>query len=204
MTGDIGTSRSRLIAEQKLRQWTEGKSLVDARISIFYAIRDIPYAVVPELNNYRNYMDILVFNRGSCTPKHLLLGYMFQRLGLDIFYAVYPFKWSDFAALYEPELQQLAAAMPICHHLVCKLDLDSRLVLVDATIDTSLGKLGLPVNLTWDGCSDTSLAVIPCGEEMLYHPSEAELMVPRVLSETEHKFFVKLNRFLDQVRYNSH
>lgn len=181
-----------------------GKSPLEARISIFYSIRNIPYAVVPELNSYSRYMDILLINKGSCTPKHLLLGYMFQRLGLDVLYAVYPFRWSDFAVYYDSELRELAAAMPLSYHLVCKVDIDSRLVLVDATLDPGLVWLGMGVNLNWDGYSDTLLAVNPCGEEMLYHPNEAELMAPRALSDVEHAFFIKLNSFLDQVRRANH
>ena len=66
--------------EQKFREWTRGKSSLKARLNIFQKIRDIPYAVIPELVDGENYIDILKLGKGSCTPKHFLLGQMYQRL----------------------------------------------------------------------------------------------------------------------------
>lgn len=188
------------IVERKLREWTEGKSREEARTAIFRKIRDIPYAVIPELNNPKKYHGILKLNRGSCTPKHFLLCYMYQKMGLEVLYAVYPFRWSDFGAVYPPELQELAAAMPISYHLACKVDISGKLVLVDATIDSALQTIGLPVNKEWDGFSDTLLAVNPCGEEQLYHPSEAHFMQPATIDEKSLTFYNRLNSWLEKIR----
>ncbi|MBM3119226.1 MAG: hypothetical protein FJ006_06685 [Chloroflexi bacterium] len=188
------------IVDRKLHDWTRGKNAKDARISIFYKIRDIPYAVIPELNDPERYVDILKFNRGSCTPKHFLLCYMYQKIGLEVLYVVYPFRWNDFEAVYPPELQRLADAMPISYHLACKVDIDGKLVLVDATIDPALQKIGLPVNKKWDGLSDTLLAVNPCGEEQLYHPSEIHFMQPPTADEQSLAFYNRLNVWLKDTR----
>jgi hypothetical protein len=94
----------------KLHEWIGGMNAIEARVAIFYKIRDIPYAVTPELNNYGQYIDIIKLNRGSCTPKHLLLCYMYQKIGLEVLYAVYPFKWGDFETIYPPELQKLVCS----------------------------------------------------------------------------------------------
>jgi len=188
------------IIDRKLLEWTHGKSAKDARIAIFYKIRDIPYAVIPELNHPERFVDILKLNRGSCTPKHFLLCHMFQKIGLEVLYAVYPFQWSDFEALYPPELQELAKTMPISYHLACKVNIEGNLVLVDATIDPALQKLGLPVNEKWDGFKDTLLAMNPCGEEQLYHPSEAHLMQPPNTDEKSLAFYDGLNSWLEKVR----
>ena len=67
------------MVDEKFREWTSGKDAVQARISIYQKIRDIPYAVIPELNDAERYVDILRLGKGSCTPKHFLLGNMFQR-----------------------------------------------------------------------------------------------------------------------------
>jgi len=188
------------IIEKKLCEWTQGKSPKDARIAIFYKIRDIPYAVTPKLNNPQRYHDILKLNRGSCTPKHLLLCHMYQKLGLEVLFVVYPFRWSDFSSVYPPELLKLAEAMPISYHLACKVDIAGRLALVDATIDPALQKIGLVANMEWDGCGDTLLAVNPYGEEQLYHSSEAKLMQPPVTNKSMLTFYKKLNAWLQSIR----
>jgi hypothetical protein len=188
------------IVDRKLHEWTRGKSAKDARITIYYKIRDIPYAVIPELNDSEQYIHILEFNRGSCTPKHFLLCDMYQRIGLELLYAVYPFRWDEFALLYPPELRRLAKAMPIGYHLACKVDIDGRFILVDATLEPALQKIGLPVNREWDGIRDTLLAVNPCGEEQLYHPSEARSTQPGITDEKSLAFINGLNAWLEKLR----
>ncbi|HIE17767.1 MAG TPA: hypothetical protein EYP71_06180 [Dehalococcoidia bacterium] len=188
------------LIQRKLHQWTRGRNTPDARISVFYRIRDIPYAVIPELNDPWRYGDIIKLNSGSCTPKHLLLCHMYQKLGLEVLYVVYPFRWDEFKAIYPPELQKLAEAMPMGFHLACKVAIGDKLVLVDATLDLALQKIGLPVNKEWDGFSDTLLAVSPCGAEELYHPSEVAHMVPKEINEKSQAFYRALNAWLEQVR----
>jgi hypothetical protein len=125
---------------------------------------------------------------------------MYQRLGLEVLYAVYPFRWDAFEATYPPKLRKLARAMPLSHHLACRVDINGNLVLVDATLDPALQKLGLPVNRKWDGLHDTLLAVKPCGDEQLYHPSEAFLTQPRIIDERALDFYDALNSWLGEIR----
>jgi hypothetical protein len=190
------------ILEEKLREWTQGKNAVEARASIYRRIRDIPYAVIPRLNHAEGYIEILKLGRGSCTPKHFLLGNMFQRLGMLVLYAVYPFKWGDWepaGMMYFSRLWELSQEQPLSYHLACRVEIDGKLVLVDATLDSGLRKLGFPVNNDWDGFSDTALPVNPCGEEQLYHPSEAYLMQPRN-DEKSLAFYEELNRCFEYAR----
>jgi transglutaminase-like putative cysteine protease len=162
------------LVEAKLDEWTRGKDPRGARVAIFERIRDIPYAVVPELVDPEGYVDILLVNRGSCTPKHLLLCEMYRRLGLTVLYVVYPFRWDELEVEYSPRLRRLAEAVPMRYHLACKVEIEDRLILVDATVDPGLVKLGLHVNKAWDGLSDTQLPIEPHGEEQLFHPCEAQ------------------------------
>src|SRR4030043_408837 len=53
------------IVNRKVHEWTRGKSDKDARITIYYKIRDIPYAVIPELNDSKRYTQILELDKGS-------------------------------------------------------------------------------------------------------------------------------------------
>lgn len=187
------------IIEAKFRDWVKGESATGARVGIYERIRDIPYAVIPELGSPERYWQILMVKKGSCTPKHFLLRDMYERLGMLVMYAVYPFRWIELEVDYPPSLRKLAEALPLSYHLACRVDIEGALVLVDATLDPSLAKLGLPVNKTWDGVSDTLLPLRPCGEEQLYHPAEAYGMQPPQ-DERALAFYRGLNSWLDEVR----
>ena len=187
------------IIEAKFRDWANGESATRARVRIYERIRDIPYAVIPELVSPERYWEILTLRKGSCTPKHFLLRDMYERLGMLVLYVVYPFNWIELEVDYPPSLRKLAEGLPLSHHLACKVDIDGKLVLVDATLDLSLAKLGLPVNKTWDGVSDTLLPLKPCGEERLYHPAEAYGMQPPQ-DERALAFYRGLNSWLDEAR----
>ena len=184
----------------KFAEWTGGKDALQARRSVYGKVRDIPYAIIPELNDARRYIDILHFSQGSCMPKHLLLGHMFERLGLSVLYAVFPFRWGDAEVDYPPHIKKLAEELPLSYHLACRVDIDGNLVLIDATLDPALEKLGLPVNRNWDGFSNTLLPVIPCGEEQLYHPSEVQFTEARTPDRQAAQFYNELNRWLEEVR----
>jgi hypothetical protein len=52
------------------------------------------------------------------------------------------------------------------HHLCLKIQIDKKWILVDATWDPPLKKVGFPVNENWNGLSDTKLAVNSTQETM--------------------------------------
>jgi hypothetical protein len=188
--------------DEKFKQWTRGLDPLQARINIYRNIRDIPYAVVPEIMDYRRYANILKIGKGSCSPKHFLLCEMYRRLGLQVLYIVYPHRWDEIANImgeYSDRLAEMALALPVSRHLACKVKIEDRLVLLDATLDLPLQKAGFNVNADWDGISDTLLPVTPCGQEEWYHPSEARLM--KTTLDTQFRaFYPELNNFLEQMR----
>ena len=188
------------LVDQKLHEWTYGEEPREARITIYYNIRDIPYAAIPELREPQRYYEILSFNAGSCTPKHLLLGKMYEKIGLEVLYAVYPFRWEDFTLVYPENLRRLAEDMPEARHLACRVNIDGKLTLVDATFDLPLGAAGFPVNQEWDGMKDTILAVSPCGEEKLYDSSEIFIVQSRPRDDRSLAFYNALNIWLKQLR----
>lgn len=153
------------IVDSAFREWSEGKDSLAARISLFEHVRDIPYALIPHIRNYeRGPSELLKGMRGSCTPKHFLLGLLFERLGLEIRYATFPFSWNDPDIRYPDELRELAAALPTEYHLAMRVLVDGQWRLVDATWDSPLAAAGFPVNESWDGVSDMLLAVKPIEE----------------------------------------
>jgi len=187
------------LRESAFREWTAGRNDLQARISIYERIRDIPYAGIPELVDPLRYVEILRVGKGSCSPKHLLLCDMYERLGVQVLYVVYPFRWDEVEVDYPPRLRKLAGNLETSYHLACMVELDGQLRLVDATLDPPLKRLGLPVNEKWDGVNDTLLAITPRGEGEIYHPSEASLLTaPR--DDNSLAFYAELNFWLDAVR----
>ena len=188
------------IVERTLREWTAGKSGKAAMIEVFHRIRDIPYGVLPELNSPIEYPRILEINMGSCTPKHLLMCDMYSKMGLNVLYAVFPYRWAEFEELYPPDLWKLAQQMGPVNHLACRVEISGRYVLVDATVDPAISVIGLPFTASWDGMSDTALPVLPQGEEEIYHPSEAEMMPPPDLDDNALAFYAGLNTYFQRIR----
>jgi hypothetical protein len=199
------------IVQEAFAEWTKGLSGRDARISIFDHIRDIPYAVIPEIRNpVDGPQGLLKGMKGSCTPKHFLLGRMFEMLQIPIKYVTYPFSWSAGPVAYPPELTKMAEVVPVDYHLACKARIENRWVVVDATWDRPLARVGFPINESWDGVSDTKLAVESFDE--IVHQSVQErvnFVQARKASWTpddnawrEH-FVDALNKWLEDVRRRS-
>ena len=86
---------------------------------------------------------------------------MYRRLGVDVVFATFPFLWNDPDVRYPPHLRTLATGLPVAYHLACRVRINNRWVLVDATWDRPLKRAGFPVNEHWDGRADTLCAVKP-------------------------------------------
>jgi len=194
--------------EAAFREWTQGRDPLAARISLFGHVRDIPYAVIRDIRNSGSGpSELLRGMRGSCTPKHFLLGRLFERLGLEIRYATYPFSWDDPDIRYPDEIRELAAALPTEYHLALKVLIEGSWRLVDATWDLPLKAAGFPVNESWDGVSDTLLAVKPI-EEIEDRDAQGRDATVKARKSAwteedrarERLFVEKLNLWLDSIR----
>ena len=161
------------IIDKAFHDWTDGLEPLAQRISVFEHIRDIPYKLITKLYDPDHALIGLIDgNAGSCTPKHFLLGHMFDRLGLEVRYATYPFLWDAPDVDYPPEMRELAKLLPPEYHLSCLIKVNGDWKIVDATWDIPLEMGGLPVNHSWDGISETKNAVTPI--ETIEHASIAE------------------------------
>lgn len=142
--------------------WTQGLDPQQSRIAIFEHIRNIPYSLSVHMTDPKTAPEQLLFiGKGYCGPKHYLLAAMYRKLGLEVVFATFPFLWNDPDLRYPPDLRTLAAAVPIAYHLACRVRINGRWVLVDATWDPPLAGGGFPVNEHWDGISETRCAVKP-------------------------------------------
>jgi transglutaminase-like putative cysteine protease len=205
----IARNRAMRIIVQKQNQWTKGLRRKKSKIAIFEHVRDIPYAIVTGLGDpVQGPARMLVQNRGYCEPKHIVMFMMYQKLGIPVKYVSYPFRWSAQDIDYPRKLMKQADEMPMGYHLACKANINGGWILVDATWDLPLKKLGFPVNESWDGVSDTLNAVKP--EQEIIHQNERErveyIKKRRWTSLTERekalsrRFFDELNEWLQEAR----
>ena len=193
---------------EKFEEWTKNSSPIKSRIKIFENIRDIPYATIPELiDPVKGPIRILTQNRGSCSPKHFLLGIMYQKLNIPIQYASYPFNWNDLEANIPPKIRKLAEKMPIGYHVACKAYINKKWIIIDATWDLPLKREGFPVNEDWDGISNTKNAVKPHKE--IVHDNEYERMDYFRMKTAWHgkreetlntEFYNEFNNWLEKIR----
>jgi hypothetical protein len=183
--------------ETLFTRWTEGLSPVEQRISIFSHIRDIPYAIIPGWLGEDDLIRMMVTeNRGWCGPKHQLLAWMFERVGITIRFIQIPFRWQDQKVKYPDQLKDLLPFLPSTTHLCCTALLDKSWRLLDATWDPPLRKAGFPINNPWDGISGTIPAVIR------FDPGAPEpITLPRNTRPGSRTGFVDLlNTWLEEVR----
>lgn len=163
------------------------------RIKIFEKIRDIPYRIIQSDNPE----DMLKLNAGHCAPKHILLVDTFRKIGIKTNFVLCTFKWSEVENLPD-KLKVLAkkCGANLRGHLAATSFINGKWILLDATWDKPIEKLGFHVN-EWDGISDTTLAVKPIGKlEVLEDVSRDSVTRTR----TEMKFYDKLNEWLDGAR----
>ena len=196
------------IIESTLSEWTRSLTPEESRVAIFEKVRDIPYFVDPEMLSLEKGPEkMLECNGGSCSPKHFLLGMMYDRIGLSVRYCTYSFWWCDQEADYSEKVLSLAKKIPVTYHLVCEVLIGERWVLVDATWDPALEVAGFPINKEWDGISDTTLAVIPEEKYGCMNLEERQKDYNKKVSAYTSgdklnlaRFSKKLNKWLEEVR----
>lgn len=204
-----------------LDEWTRGLSHPENIVMVFNRIRDIPYAILPDqLDPFLGPLNLLRAGRGSCVPKHFLLGILFERLGTAVRYVSIPFSWDQPGIMYPESLRTLASSLPPSYHLACRAYLGRRWVLVDCTWDYPLAAAGFPVNMHWDGISETMPAVTPLplippggledtpvteimhrssGERTTFYGEMRDIYTPGQV-EARKEFDREFNMWLDEVR----
>lgn len=189
-------------------EWTGKQDELTNRVSLFNNVRDMPYTL------YRGYTTIeeliakvLETKRGPCNPKHLMLGDMFKKLGIEIEYASFPMNWKEQKLDFPKEILQVAEKIPTVYHLALRVKIDDRWILVDATYDLPLEKIGAPVVKNWDGRSQTVIAVdfldtvIHETKDQLFQYTQEKTASWTQEQHSNNEIFAKLmNEWLDRIR----
>lgn len=129
-------------------EWPDRQKVV----FLFNLVREIPYGNI----GVREVQEVLSRKQGSCSGKHVLLGQLYELASVPVKYM-----------MGMTDLQLLNSLLPADRrirepvydfHNFLKIRIAARWRVVDATFDSALGPLGLPINYEWSGKSDCRLA----------------------------------------------
>jgi|GEM_PF-3843839 len=154
--------------------YSEEKSLLIEN-QAFLTIRDIPFGRSKSSTKQKTFENVITTflkeKKGSCAPKHFVLGMYYESIGARVEYLSYRFFWQKQPIFYPQELTSLLSNMPEQIHVALQVQKNpkSETKLVDATWDSGLTHLGFPINRLKNGILNCRLAVIPESEPVTHN-----------------------------------
>ena len=163
-------------------------------IEIFNQVRDIPYRIPLALDETEGKYG------GSCLYKVELLKKLLEAEGLECRYRIGTFLWGQ---LNLPDEVIKAEHNDRGEHVWLEVLINNQWIILDPSLDIGLAKI-FSIN-SWDGISDTKLAVKPI--EILDVSTSADIMDFDNYEEAfledlaiNGEFYKELNNYLDQIR----
>jgi len=183
----------------------QNNSLEEKLVAIYKWVRDLPYEVRldPVANCYENLAYIKTNKRGSCSPKHYLLGAIYEELEVSVEYLTYPFYWYELPVIFPYYLKKLAEKVPLTYHLAIRICFKDEKIFLDATWDPPLEKAGFPINKIGDKLVNTRNAIVPCGECIIHKnvlERDAYIKTRKTNTEANFQFYIALNAWLEDLR----
>jgi len=196
------------IIDTNFDSWTRNRTDEEKIVNIFFEIQKFPYKLIPSIANHKTGPEgLLLRGKGSCEPKHFLLGLFYERLGLKVEYVTHAFHWSHLKIDYPNEIKEITLKMPEEYHLCLKVRHKGKSIIADATWDRELEKIGIPVIKKWNLQEDTHCGVLSLRETIHKTQEERDEFVSnkrKKLTAEEKKistsFIVSFNKWLDEVR----
>jgi len=173
-------------------------------ISVFEIVRDIPYGTI---NNSRDFCSVLKNNKGTCSGKHLLLGRLYELMGIKVKYMMCETKFNFIKIKLPKYLQKTLNRKEIIdYHNFIKIRQNSKWINVDATFDLSLKKYSSAVNHNWDGISNCQIAFKPIDifetENLKQEKGELINLLTNKQKKEREVFLKKLSDWFDEIRNN--
>jgi len=172
---------------------------IEKIIFLFELVRDIPYGNIGK----RKILEVLEQKRGSCSGKHLLLGKLYELLGLKVKYMMGKTNLKNFNKLI-PEKLCLKEDVFDYHNYI-KVYINNKWLVVDATFDSALKCLGFPVNDKWFADRDCQLAFETIDNNEVVDLSDAKIKALSGLTKAQrikrYNFFQNFISWLERIRY---
>jgi len=169
-------------------------------VSIFEVVRDIPYGNIGS----RSPLQVLKKRKGSCSGKHLLLGYLYQNMGIQVQYMMCLTKFNFIQDLLPDNLKLILKKHEIYdYHNYLRIFVDEWLD-VDATFDNPLKNYGFPVNDKWDCASHCKIAFRPIEvyqvNDLIEEKKEAIKRLPREKQKIRKIFLKQMDKWMESIR----
>jgi len=166
------------ILREKLREWTNGRDAVRARIALFEHVRDIPYCYPAS----RNPSEVLERGAGSCSGKHYLLGELYRLLGVPVRHMICTHRFNESPLVFPAPMQEMLRKNEIVDlHDYVQIAIDDEWIDIDATWQRGLREFGFPVNEDWDGRRSMPLSVV--SEDVAVAERDPERLKEELLSK---------------------
>lgn len=189
-----------------LEAWCSHLPAEKRLVCAFEKVRDIPYGSTGE----RRPEKLIKQNSGSCSGKHLLLSGLFEEMGYETQIVTCMHYFNDAIPpgnAYPSPLQNILENERVIdfHHYVL-LNQAGNWLKVDATWDVGIESFGFPVNVFWDGKSDTTVAVVPIkfyedASDLIALKKKLLAELPAHDREVRRSFLKYLTHWLESVRY---
>jgi hypothetical protein len=190
------------LKKQIIEEWTDNLPRDQKIIRLFEKVRDIPYGDIGS----RDAGDIFRQNKGTCSGKHELLKELYREIGVQVKDFLVLHRFRDMPVNYPTEIREILnrSDIPDPHNFI-KIRAGGKWVIVEATWDKALKKLGFIVNENWDGKSDMKIAVAPGGKipESTDSMSLKKELIGRLSDQAQKDrklFLQKLTAWLDDLR----
>ena len=140
-----------------IANWAESKSSkLDKMIRIFEKVRDLPYGSIGSRDSF----DVYKQQKGTCSGKHQLLKELYLELGIQVQDCIVMHRFNDLLVKFPESIAKILDKTEIIDpHNFLKVKIDNSWITIDATWDKPLKELGFPVNESWNGMTNQSLAV---------------------------------------------
>ena len=176
----------------------ENLSLDQKIIKTFEFVQKIPYKVC----KFKSVDDLIINNFGDCRHKHLFLFEVYSKLGLKVEKIKVIFDWKNLP-IPDEKLKILKKSGTIFPHNALHLYRDNKKILVDATWEIRLEKIGFPVTKKWDGKSNTKSITDNKVENLCLKEYRKREKTLKLVKEELILFSNELNKFLNSKSYFS-
>lgn len=171
----------------------ENLSLDEKIIKAFELVQKIPYKVC----KFESVDELITNNFGDCRHKHSFLFEVYSKLGLKVEKIKVLFDWKDLPIPNE-KFKILEKSGTIFPHNALYLFRENKKILVDATWEPRLEKIGFPIINNWNGKSNTKSITNGKVENLSLEEYEERKKELGLIREELLSFADELNSFLKE------
>ncbi len=166
-------------------------------ISVFEMVRDIPYGFIGS----RDPLLVLKKRKGTCSGKHLLLGYLYQSMGVGVKYMMCLTKFNFIKNIMPYELKSILGKNEIYdYHNYLRIFVGEWLD-VDITFDLPLKKYGFVINDNWD-CTSKPIEIY-CVSNLVGEKEKALSAFSKDERESRDCFIKQMSIWAESIRTES-